>query len=354
MHPYKNLPAERFWKTSVSDRNFLDLERVYTKKFVIERTDRIVTAGSCFAQHIAKRLKASGFNFMDYEQPPPGLPEDDEKKLGFGLFSARYANIYTVRQLLQLYSRAFEGFSPAEDMWYESGRYFDPFRPGVEPDGFASEEEFRASRLTHMSSVRKVFENSDVFIFTLGLTEAWRSSIDGAVFPMCPGTIRGTFSSNRHEFHNFSYPETLADLELLLNKARSINPTLRFILTVSPVPLAATAENAHVMVATSYSKSVLRAVAGDLAIRHEFVDYFPSFELVAGPAIRGALFEPDMRNVSSRGVDIVMRHFFEQHALAGEVDEPLPLKKRWQKKKARARHIDDIICEEGSLDQFSR
>ena len=66
-HPYLDLGKESFWKSAVGDLNPLSLSGIYKKKFNIEKRDRIVTAGSCFAQHIARKLKASGFNFCDYE-----------------------------------------------------------------------------------------------------------------------------------------------------------------------------------------------------------------------------------------------------------------------------------------------
>ena len=195
MHPYKNLPPKSFWRSAVSEKGFLDLEHVYVKKFDIAPTDRIVTAGSCFAQHIARKLSASGFGYQDYEQAPPGFPSHLLPNFGYGMFSARYGNVYTARQLLQLFERAFEGRVPKEDVWEQNGRYYDPYRPAIEPDGFASEEEFWASRRTHISAVRRVFAEFDIFVFTLGLTEAWRSRLDGSVFPICPGTSCGTFDS---------------------------------------------------------------------------------------------------------------------------------------------------------------
>ena len=51
---------------------------------------------------------------------------------------------------------------------------------------------------------------------------------------------------------------------LLRDLLRDYNENMRFILTVSPVPLVATAGSEHVLAATLYSKSVLRAVAGFL------------------------------------------------------------------------------------------
>ena len=66
----------------------------------------IATAGSCFAQHIGRALRGRGLGYLDLEPPPAFLTEDEANRLGYGLYSCRYGNIYTVRQLLQLFQEA--------------------------------------------------------------------------------------------------------------------------------------------------------------------------------------------------------------------------------------------------------
>ena len=207
-------------------------------------------------------------------------------------------------------------------MWHGDGRYFDPHRPTVEPNGFVSPEELEASRHSHYAAVRRVFQESDLFIFTLGLTEAWVSERDGTVYPLCPGTVAGTFDPASHKFRNFTFNETLEDMQQVISAARTMNPDLHFLLTVSPVPLTATASGEHVLVATTYSKSVLRAVAGELMSRHSFIDYFPSYELIASAPVRGMLYDPNLRSVTNLGVDLVMRHFFGQHDFGAKKMKP--------------------------------
>ena len=81
-------------------------------------------------------------------------------------------------------------------------------------------------------------------------------------------------------------------------------------LTVSPVPLAATAEpGCHVLAATTYSKAVLRVAAETVWKRFDNVHYFPSYEIVTGAFNRGGYFAPDLRNVLEEGVEHVMRLF---------------------------------------------
>jgi len=308
-NPYRAQPPKAFWRSAVAEKSFFDIEEVYAPKFDI-RQARVATAGSCFAQHIGRALRNKGLGYLDLEPAPGVLPVQCQGRYGYGLFSARYGNIYTTRQLVQLFDRAFGTFRPVETAWETGGRWADPFRPTIEPDGFGSEEELAECRSAHFAAVRQLFETLDVLIFTLGLTETWISAIDGAAYPMCPGTAAGTFDPAKYRFVNLGYPKIRNDLEEFIQRIHSINLGAKFLLTVSPVPLTATATANHVISATMYSKSVLRAVAGDLCDTLDCVDYFPSYELIAGPAARGAFFEPNMREVNAAGVAYVMSKFF--------------------------------------------
>ena len=125
---------------------------------------------------------------------------------------------------------------------------------------------------------------------------------------------------------------------------RGVNPGLRLILTVSPVPLTATASGAHVLAATTYSKSVLRAVAGDLAAQDDEVDYFPSYELITGQPFAGTSFDANQRTVAETAIDRVMAVFFAAHG-ATLVDPSAQGKGR--------RRAPDPTCEEAMLDGFA-
>ncbi|NCO87026.1 MAG: GSCFA domain-containing protein [Rhodobacterales bacterium] len=316
-HPYKGLPDHQFWKRAVAEVGIFDLRELYSKKFDILPQDPIVTAGSCFAQHIAHRLQNSGYHYLDTEPAPPQFPSGLLEEFGYGLYSARFGNVYTARQLLQLAQRAFGAFDPVEHLVEHRGRVFDLLRPSVEPRGFASRDEAEAMLAAHLGAVRRMFEQAGVFIFTFGLTEAWVDRRDGTTYPVCPGTAAGEFDPEKYAFKNFGYTEIMADMQAVIAMARAVNPGLKFLLTVSPVPLVATALPQHVLVSTTYSKSVLRAVAGDLESSDPLIDYFPSYEIICGIPSRSMFYLPDMRSVHPRGVDVVMTHFFDQHPPVG-------------------------------------
>lgn len=307
-HPYVDLPDSSFWKQSVSRVAAPDFDPVTEVLFRITRADAVATAGSCFAQHISKRLRSGGFRFLATEKASDngageaGSPGYD--------FSARYGNIYTARQLLQLFDRAYGYFSPRESYWeLPNGRFCDPFRPQIESDGFPSIEALVADRERHFAAVREMFELLDVFVFTLGLTECWTSRLDGAVYPVAPGVAGGEFDPAKYSFTNLGVVEVQRDLEAFVSKLRLVNPRARLILTVSPVPLVATYTDRNVLVATTYSKSVLRVVAETVSRSVEGVYYFPSYEIITGNYNRGRYFGPDLRAVTEEGVDHVMSVF---------------------------------------------
>ncbi len=325
--PYDKLPDYAYWKLAVSGRPEQDFNPAVNAPFRLSKNDKIVTAGSCFAEHIGRHLKASGCAYLITEAAHPLASEEVAHAMNYGRFSARYGNVYTARQLLQLFERAYGRFSPVEDIWEESdGRFIDPFRPNIQPKGFTSFRDLTLDRKQHFAAVRKAFETLDVFIFTLGLTECWRSQLDGAAFPLCPGVRGGLFSAQLHEFVNFDVDEVLQDMKGFIERLRAVNPKAKVILTVSPVPLAATAENRHVLVSTVYSKSVLRVAAEKLARTLESVAYFPAYEIITQPNTN--YFEADGRSVAERGVAQVMRIFFSNYLPDQQTPQNQPLLKK--------------------------
>ena len=308
--PYKTLPDSAFWKRSVAQLSWTDMDPVLSAPFQITPAMKVATAGSCFAQHIARHLSRSGYKYYVEEAAPICVHPDVARRFNYGTFSARFGNVYTTRQLRQLIDRALGQFFPEEPFWQEFDGYVDPFRPQIQPVPFASLREAELDRASHLQAVKRMLESMDVFVFTLGLTESWESTIDGAVFPVCPGCGAGAFDSNRYRFVNLTYEDVVTDLQYVVKTIRSINPRCRFIFTVSPVPLIATADNSHVLTATTYSKAVLRVAAETIVNQTNMAAYFPSYEIVSGPHTRGRYFEEDLRGVREEGVEHVMRVFF--------------------------------------------
>lgn len=362
-NPYSDLPDYAFWKRSVSSLNMNAVDPVVSAPFIINLGEKIATAGSCFAQHISRTLTSEGYDYLVTENSPQSAGAVDD---GYGVFPARFGNIYTVRQLLQLFLRAYGLFHPVDVVWTrKDGRFVDPFRPRVQEVGFGSRDEVDLDRIEHFKAVREMFEQSNVFVFTLGLTEGWVSDVDGAVFPIAPGVVASPEIPDSISFHNFSVREMEKDLSRFIGLLRDVNPTVKIILTVSPVALVATYEPRHVLVSTCYSKSALRVVAEEASQAHPNVAYFPSYEVITSAYAHSEYFEDDLREVRPEGVAHVMR-LFKQHYLSnGEMasealfqdSRNLGINNRPERTETMISTADQmtqlqkIICDEEVLDQ---
>ena len=358
LSPYAGLPRRQFWRSGVMESSPIDPRGYYSKKFEIAESDNIVTAGSCFAQHISRQLRSRGYNVLDVERAPKSLPEPDRSNYGYGLYSARYGNIYTVRQLRQLLEEA-SGLRVSPDpVWEARGRFYDSARPSVEPDGLDSMDEVLLHRKYHLERVRQLFSECDLLVFTLGLTETWRLTSTDWVFPTAPGTIAGQWDEGKYEFHNFSTSEILQDfsvVQALIQGLRGAGRPTKYLLTVSPVPLTASYVPQHVLVSTSYSKSVLRAVAGELALQSDDIDYFPSFEIISNPWTRGVFYEANCRSVTPAGVSTVMKAFFAEHIFASDTrDNPNGVFGKVKCVSQDISALEESRCEEELLSQFQR
>lgn len=326
-NPYRGLPDSAFWSRAVAWAPPGGLDPMLPGSAPrIGAGEPVATMGSCFAQHISRHLQGLGLDYMVTEAAPPGLSAAEAAARNYGVFTARFGNVYTVRQALQLVRRAQGRFTPAEDAWPtlpgapEPG-WVDAFRPQVEPRPLPSPDAVREAAAAHLAAVRAMLQGARWLVFTLGLTEAWRSRQDGAVYPVAPGVAAGAFDPERHEFVNFTAAEVQADLEALIEEVKALNPGCGVILTVSPVPLIATHEPRHVLVSTTVSKAILRVAADAAERRHGHVTYFPSYEIINSAHHEGRYWADDLRQVNELGVGHAMR-VFSRHFLG--LDGTLP------------------------------
>jgi hypothetical protein len=147
-------------------------------------------------------------------------------------------------------------------------------------------------------------------IITLGLAEVWRDLKANVYVNRTP-----LFKTHpdRYEFHLTGFAENWNNLEAMhALLSRYGHPDLRIVVTVSPVPLMTTFSTMDVVVANTYAKSLLRAVAQQWAAAHDNVDYFPSYEIVQN-SDRSAIWEADLRHVIYEGTEHIMELFLQNY-----------------------------------------
>jgi hypothetical protein len=356
-NPYSDLPSRAFWRSAVTERDQMDPGDLYRPKFPITRDMKVMTAGSCFAQHLGRAFRGAGYNLIDTEPLPESVPDAVAQRFGYRLFSARYANIYTMRHLMQLYMECRGDAEIALPVWERNGRFHDSQRPNVEPEGLDSPELVMAHREAHLHNVRRAFAQCDLMVFTFGLTESWIHRETETVYPTAPGVIAGAFDPEVFAFKNFTFHEIYDDFVQLRALMKRRKPDLRFLVTTSPVPLTATASGKHVEVANSYSKSVLRSVCGTLYETFDDVEYFPSYEVITSANSKQAYFGANKRSVTAEGVSTAIGMFVAAHAGEEAGAAPRPASARPEPDGIvvdEDEALADEICEDVLLEAFQK
>lgn len=298
INPYDKYEDSSFWSKNISDKPLGNIDIAHgLDKFTLTKQDKVMSIGSCFAQHISNYLQSKDYNYLLYEK-------------NYRQFSAKYGNVYTVEQGKQLLERAIHQ-DPEGEVWvnYKSKKYVDSYRPRIFERGFSSVEDVKSERKKHLKQTLKAFEDCDVLIFTLGLTEGWKSKKTGQIFQIAPGVDGGSFDSLLHEPFNSNLNEVIENLQNFISQIRKINPKVKIIITVSPVHLAATHSRNNILIASIESKMKLRLAATEIIKQNHNVYYFPSLEYIFGLSQTGRLYNNGRRDVNGIGVGLVMNMF---------------------------------------------
>jgi hypothetical protein len=309
--PYEGLPSQNFWRSGVADplRRSNKVENVWTPKFEIRSSDRIITVGSCFAQHIGAQLDKLGFHRLQYGLSPRHATSEMIRS-----FSYPIGNIYTPGMLLQWLEAATDScpytHSAHADFVEHDGRWYDLYRPSIPEGGFLSLNDAVDERQQTIRQIRDSLGDVDLVIFTLGLTEGWEDK-RGFRLASAPILGRPNYDPRLHHFVNYDFETLKSDLFKCIQIFRRFNSNTKFVLTVSPVPLTATFEQRHVLLSSMFSKSLLRVVAEDFYKSDPHVDYFPSYELINLQSYNDHYFDNNLRTVKNDGVRFVMNHFLE-------------------------------------------
>ena len=330
--PYKDGKLSSFWSTGVRvplQKNIrFDIDSILK---IIDKDSIICAAGSCFAQHIGKNLIKRKYNFLTSE-----FNENRTESFGFG-------NIYTTKQMLHWLEFCTGKKEWSDQTYFENkkNQIFDYLTPHLLP--VHNKKDLFKRRKNIGRELKSYINKANIFIFTCGLTEQWETT-KGEALAMAPGTTFGVFSPSKHCFSNLKVSEILKNLNDIEKIILTLNPKMKFLYTVSPIPLTATAEKEHVLVATSFSKAKLRAAVGEHVRGSERSFYFPAYELITHNTISDWRFEKNLRNISNIGVDFVMQHGFKT--------QPKP--KKHDKKDLNFFSTTEIFCEEQKLETLNR
>ena len=236
---------------------------------VISPATRIAAFGSCFAKHISAWLARREFAVLTRK-------DGDYNNSYVVRFGEGMVNTFALRQQFEL--------------WH-----------GYDARAFGYDEDIRIA-------TRALFDQTDLFIITLGLSEVWYDSVTGGV--LWRAVPRDKYDPARHRFRVSSIEENRANIRAIYDLIRTYRPDAKVIFTLSPIPLVATFRPVSCITANSVSKAILR-VALDDVLRdigqegHAF--YWPSYEIVTD--IFDWQWMPDRRHVKVEVLDFIMTLF---------------------------------------------
>ncbi len=292
-----------------------DFLKIYHKpKFRFDMDTPIFTIGSCFAREVEATLIKLNVPLVtkDYGVGPEFFDSwNEENGWGGGVprgqLSRGALNKYCVHSMTHELRRVLlDEKYPNEGMFeITAGQWFDPHSSGLRNLPLEQALKNRQSIADAMAQIR----NASVVFMTLGLTESWIDTETGLAMNRHPGGPALRKYGTRFQFVDYDFVSVVEELGELFHLIReTCNAQMRFVVTVSPVPLGATFRDSDVIVANSASKSVLRAAAEEVRRLYDFVDYFPSYEMVVNSP-RGLAWESDQLHVSPAMVGHIMDTF---------------------------------------------
>jgi tetratricopeptide (TPR) repeat protein len=263
--------------------------------FQFTKDQKFFAIGSCFATNISRRLSLDGYNVHG-----DVVSEGNQRN--------RYTPPAIYQELAWAKAILDRDDTPTEDdirpLLIEAtpGRWSDLWCPPNKRAASTYEQavEDRMQLYRYFSGAFL----ADVVIITLGLIEAWWDEVSQS-YVMFDSPWARRADGDRFAFEKLSFAQCKdyveRSLKLVLDGHR------RVLMTTSPVIMARTFTDQDVIVANTHSKSVLRAVAGELTDAHDQVDYFPSYE-IATLTRRPEVWEDDLTHVQSNFVARIMQH----------------------------------------------
>ncbi|HYS87445.1 MAG TPA: GSCFA domain-containing protein [Bradyrhizobium sp.] len=283
---------------------------VVTPKFKIKPGTSIFTIGSCFARNIEEYLVKLDFRIptLDFSVPKTEWPYRPNGIL----------NKYTPPSVLyeiEWAARILRNGSVSDDdlvrplIQLDTDGWVDVQLASNNPVTLARAKERRAE----LYRLFKECFDADVVTITLGLLECWWDSETQEYIQQAPSPYLLRKYPERFFYDVLDYPRCLDYMRKCIELMTSVGkPDKKIIVTTSPVPMARSFSGKDVIVANAYSKSVLRAVAGQVAEDYANVDYFPSYECVVLTR-DNSIWANDLIHLSDAFIGKIVNHLVKNY-----------------------------------------
>ena len=291
--------------------------------FTLAPSDVILTMGSCFARNIEEHLVRFGCRVPALEFTVPGHERRGPRPNHvLTLFTPPlfHQEIAWAERIRARDGRVREADCTALAFEFGDGSVLDLGLAGSTP---VSRERFLERRQQLYELYATAF-TANCVVMTPGLVEAWYDKKTGQYINPTPLHDGRPLDNDRFAVDVLDYAASAEHLFATVDIIRRQNPKAKILITVSPVPLRFTFTGADIVVANTYSKSVLRAACEAVVRSRERIDYFPSYEAVMLSS-RG-VWQKDRRHVTDRFVRKIVADLTERYFPDFARNTPRPIK----------------------------
>jgi hypothetical protein len=169
-----------------------------------------------------------------------------------------------------------------------------------------------------IDQIRSQLRNASHIILTVGVAPSFFDTGTGDF--VFSGRYSELLRTGKVRMRTTTCAENVSNLRIIIDILENLAPETKKIITLSPVPLAATAEISSILMADCVSKSTLRAAVYEIMQDNHGLTYFPAFELVRWLAaytsedVYGA-DDKNSRHVSNWVVEVIVESFIERFFL---------------------------------------
>ena len=244
--------------------------------FRLDYQSLIMMVGSCFVENVGEKLEY--FRFHTDVNP-------------CGIVYNPVSAAQTLRLLME--RRQFV----AEDLWHHGGLWGSFLHHGRFSDADCGACLEKINKRIQLSSEH--LKHTDLLVITWGTSWVYEYLQTGQVVSNCHKFPAADFRRYRLKV------EEIVDIyRELIQRLKAYNPSLNILFTVSPI--RHWKDGAH---GNQLSKAVLHLAIDELVNTFDFVDYFPSYEIVMDELRDYRFYTSDMLHVSPQGVDYIWEKF---------------------------------------------
>lgn len=151
--------------------------------------------------------------------------------------------------------------------------------------------------------IKEFIHHTDILILTYGTAWVYQIQKNNALVANCHKVPANVFAKKILE-----EKEILASFDELYKKLRTLHPTLRIIVTVSPVR-----HTKDTLELNSVSKGLLRWMCHTITERYDYVEYFPAYEIMMDDLRDYRFYERDMIHPSAEARDYINQNFSDRY-----------------------------------------